>query len=59
MMRFEALQESRKRTQKEIEPSGKRSELFGKNVFNEEKMLQFLTNIIKLLIVVLFFLTIK
>ncbi|MEM7486465.1 MAG: glutamine synthetase III [Bacteroidota bacterium] len=40
--RFEALAESRKRvhTTGEI---GKRSELFGKNVFNEERMLQFLT----------------
>lgn len=41
--RFEALAESRKRTHTNIEETGRRSELFGKNVFNEDRMLQFLT----------------
>ncbi|MBO0321926.1 glutamine synthetase III [Muricauda sp. CAU 1633] len=41
--RFQALAESQKREHKNIDESGKRSELFGKQVFNEEKMLQFLT----------------
>ena len=41
--RFEALVESRKRGHAKIEETGKRSELFGKNVFNEEKMRLFLT----------------
>ncbi|WP_036379382.1 glutamine synthetase III [Muricauda sp. MAR_2010_75] len=41
--RFQALAESQRREHKNIEESGKRSELFGKQVFNEEKMLQFLT----------------
>jgi len=41
--RFEALAESRKRTHPNIEETGRRSELFGKNVFNEDRMLQFLT----------------
>nr|WP_299070051.1 glutamine synthetase III [uncultured Allomuricauda sp.] len=41
--RFDALVESRKRNYQNVEETGKRSELFGKNVFNEEKMLQFLT----------------
>ena len=41
--RFDALAESRNRTHADINETGKRSELFGKNVFNEEKMLQFLT----------------
>lgn len=42
-MRFQALTESRKRKPTPISETGKRSELFAKNVFNEEKMLQFLT----------------
>ncbi len=42
-MRFEALAESRKRSHTKIDEIGKRSELFGKYVFNEEKMRQFLT----------------
>ena len=42
-MRFQALQESGNRTHVTVEETGRRSELFGKNVFNEEKMLQFLT----------------
>ncbi|MBS9461647.1 glutamine synthetase III [Flagellimonas sp. 389] len=40
--RFEALAESQKRVRTTGE-IGRRSELFGKNVFNEERMLQFLT----------------
>ncbi len=43
MMRFEALKESRNRSPRTLEQPGKRSELYGKNVFNDEKMLQFLT----------------
>jgi Uncharacterized protein related to glutamine synthetase len=42
-IRFQALEESRKREHTVISETGKRSELFGKYVFNEEKMLQFLT----------------
>nr|WP_299342665.1 glutamine synthetase III [Allomuricauda sp.] len=42
-MRFEALKESRNRSPRTLEQPGKRSELYGKNVFNDEKMLQFLT----------------
>ncbi|WP_420319999.1 glutamine synthetase III [Flagellimonas sp.] len=42
-MRFQALQESGKRVHPAVEETGRRSELFGKNVFNEERMLQFLT----------------
>jgi len=41
--RFQALAESRNREHIIINETGKRSDLFGKNVFNEEKMLQFLT----------------
>ncbi|WP_067032645.1 glutamine synthetase III [Allomuricauda sp. CP2A] len=41
--RFQALAESQKREHKNIDESGRRSELFGKQVFNEERMLQFLT----------------
>ncbi|MCK0160348.1 glutamine synthetase III [Allomuricauda sp. F6463D] len=41
--RFQALAESRNRVHANIDETGKRSELFGKNVFNEDKMLQFLT----------------
>nr|WP_298999682.1 glutamine synthetase III [uncultured Allomuricauda sp.] len=43
-MRFDAVAESRQRDYKSVEETGKRSELFGKNVFNEEKMRQFLTS---------------
>ena len=42
-MRFEALKESLKKGHNHPEVLGKRSELFGKQVFNEDKMLQFLT----------------
>ena len=42
-MRFEALKESNKRAALDIKESQKRSELFAKNVFNNAKMLQFLT----------------
>ena len=41
--RFQALTESHNRVHANIDETGKRSELFGRNVFNEEKMLQFLT----------------
>ncbi|MEW2921391.1 MULTISPECIES: glutamine synthetase III family protein [Flavobacteriaceae] len=41
--RFQALAASQKREYKNIDESGRRSELFGRQVFNEEKMLQFLT----------------
>ena len=43
-MRFDARNESGHKSQSSIEPTSKRSELFGKYVFNDEKMLQFLTN---------------
>lgn len=42
-IRFEALAESRKRKRITIEEKGRRSELFAQNVFNEERMLQYLT----------------
>lgn len=42
-IRFSALAESRARQSVPGEASGLRSKLFGQNVFNEEKMLQFLT----------------
>ncbi|MEM1259265.1 MAG: glutamine synthetase III [Bacteroidota bacterium] len=42
-MRFEALAETNKRQITPILEDKKRSELFGKNVFNDEKMQQFLT----------------
>ncbi|WP_375325110.1 glutamine synthetase III [Flagellimonas sp. GZD32] len=42
--RFQALAESRNRDHKSINESGRRSDLFGKHVFNEDKMLQFLTS---------------
>ncbi|WP_350287435.1 glutamine synthetase III [uncultured Croceitalea sp.] len=42
-MRFEALLESHDRPAMEITETEKRSKLFAKNVFNNEKMLQFLT----------------
>ena len=41
--RFEALTESRNRERITIEEKGRRSELFAQNVFNEERMLQYLT----------------
>ncbi|RIV31423.1 glutamine synthetase type III [Flagellimonas lutimaris] len=41
--RFQALVESRNREHANINETGKRSDLFGKNVFNEDKMHQFLT----------------
>lgn len=41
--RFQALVESRNREHINIDETGKRSDLFAKNVFNEDKMLQFLT----------------
>jgi len=43
-MRFEALSESHKRVPLTIEELEKRSDLFAKNVFNNDKMRQFLTN---------------
>lgn len=42
-LRFEAIIESQKRIPLPIEENGRRSELFAANVFNEEKMLQYLT----------------
>ena len=42
-MRFDALSESSKRKSIAISESEKRSALFGQNVFNDEKMQQFLT----------------
>ncbi|MFX0555161.1 glutamine synthetase III [Maribacter sp. CXY002] len=41
--RFLAIAESRSRNRIAIEEKGRRSDLFGCNVFNEHKMLQFLT----------------
>ncbi len=43
MMRFEALAKSNNRESLAIEESEKRSDLYAKNVFNNDKMLQFLT----------------
>ena len=43
MTRFEALAKSHNRVPLSIEEPQKRSDLFAKNVFNNEKMLQFLT----------------
>ncbi len=42
-MRFDAITESHKRSLISIEEKGRRSEIFGINVFNEERMLQYLT----------------
>lgn len=42
-LRFKAILESQSRTRIHIEEKGRRSEQFGSNVFNEEKMLQHLT----------------
>lgn len=41
--RFKAISDSFKRNSIEIEETGRRSELFGQNVFNEDRMLQYLT----------------
>jgi len=41
--RFRAIAESRNRGPVQVKENGRRSELFGKNVFNEERMLQHLT----------------
>ena len=41
--RFAAIAESGKRNHSKVEETGKRSQLFGQQVFNEDKMLQFLT----------------
>lgn len=41
--RFDAITESHRRNRINIEEKGRRSELFGLNVFNEERMLQYLT----------------
>ena len=42
-IRFTAISESQSRTPLTIDENGRRSEHFATNVFNEEKMLQFLT----------------
>ncbi|NJB72535.1 glutamine synthetase [Saonia flava] len=42
-LRFDAIAESHNRKKIEIEEFGRRSELFGTNVFNDDKMLQYLT----------------
>ncbi|NNK76109.1 MAG: glutamine synthetase type III [Maribacter sp.] len=42
-LRFEAIHKSQKRGRIEINEKGRRSEQFGANVFNEDKMLQHLT----------------
>ena len=42
-IRFNAITKSQERPRITIEEKGRRSELFGLNVFNEEKMLQYLT----------------
>ncbi|WP_133686787.1 glutamine synthetase III family protein [Maribacter spongiicola] len=41
--RFAAITESQKRTSIAVEEKGRRSDLFGVNVFNQKKMLQYLT----------------
>jgi len=41
--RFKAIARSNKRSRIEVKEKGRRSEYFGMNVFNEERMLQFLT----------------
>ncbi|MEM6892220.1 MAG: glutamine synthetase III [Bacteroidota bacterium] len=43
MTRFEALSQSRNRTYHPVVEEGRRSDVFGIHVFNEDKMLQFLT----------------
>ncbi len=42
-LRFDAITESHSRNRIKIKENGRRSELFCKNVFNDEKMLQYLT----------------
>ncbi|MEA1787017.1 glutamine synthetase III [Arenibacter sp. GZD96] len=42
-LRFDAIAESFKRERITVEEKGRRSELFGTNVFNEQRMLQYLT----------------
>jgi len=42
-IRFDAIIESHKRNLIDIEEKGRRSEIYGVNVFNEERMLQYLT----------------
>ncbi|WP_289063249.1 glutamine synthetase III [uncultured Zobellia sp.] len=41
--RFDAIAESRKRERINVDEKGRRSELFASNVFNSERMLQYLT----------------
>ena len=41
--RFDAIAESRKRDRVSVDEQGRRSELFANNVFNSERMLQYLT----------------
>lgn len=43
LTRFEALAQSNNRTSIAIEEKGRRSDLFGNNVFNDKRMLQYLT----------------
>jgi glutamine synthetase len=43
LTRFEALAHSNNRTSIAIEEKGRRSDLFGNNVFNDKRMLQYLT----------------
>ncbi|MBC6998221.1 glutamine synthetase III [Cytophaga sp. FL35] len=42
-LRFDAILESQKRTPLAVEDAGRRSEIFASNVFNDERMLQYLT----------------
>ncbi len=42
-LRFEAISESQRKPRIQIEEKGRRSELFGVNVFNKNRMLQYLT----------------
>ena len=42
-IRFKAIEESHKRKLISVEEKGRRSELFGTNVFNKQRMLQYLT----------------
>ena len=42
-IRFDALNEAFGRRPLEVQEKGKRSELFGRNVFNEHAMRQYLT----------------
>lgn len=41
--RFDAISESQRRNPLQVEENGRRSELFAANVFNDERMLQYLT----------------